>query len=100
MTNDPPERSPRRPAAANTADRTSRPRSTRYEEWMLDEAVEETFPASDPPATSYPGSSLWEMAQQDRAHRARLLAGLSIGALLVVAGLLVMDRGPRDRAGV
>lgn len=29
-----------------------------HEEWMLDEAVEESFPASDPPEPAQPGSSL------------------------------------------
>jgi hypothetical protein len=29
-----------------------------HEEWVLDEAVEESFPASDPPATSNPNSTL------------------------------------------
>jgi hypothetical protein len=29
-----------------------------HEEWLLDEAVDETFPASDPPAPAHPGSTL------------------------------------------
>ena len=29
-----------------------------HEEWLLDEAVEESFPASDPPATTQPSSTL------------------------------------------
>lgn len=29
-----------------------------HEEWLLDEAAEETFPASDASATSQPGSTL------------------------------------------
>ena len=43
-------RSPRAPAP---------PVGTReHEEWMLDEAVEESFPASDPPEPAQPGSAL------------------------------------------
>jgi hypothetical protein len=34
------------------------PGTPEHEEWMLDEAVEETFPASDPPATIQPSSTL------------------------------------------
>ena len=35
------------------------PKGTReHEEWMLDEAVEESFPASDPPEPAQPGSTL------------------------------------------
>ena len=29
-----------------------------YDEWVLDEALEETFPASDPTLATRPGSSL------------------------------------------
>jgi hypothetical protein len=29
-----------------------------HEEWLLDLSVEHTFPASDPPSTSYPGGTL------------------------------------------
>jgi hypothetical protein len=29
-----------------------------HEEWLLDEAVNDTFPASDPPAAMHPGNTL------------------------------------------
>jgi hypothetical protein len=29
-----------------------------HEEWLMDEAVDDTFPASDPPAQMQPGSTL------------------------------------------
>ena len=29
-----------------------------HEEWLMDEAVDDTFPASDPPAQMHPGSTL------------------------------------------
>jgi hypothetical protein len=34
------------------------PGTPEHEEWLLDEAVEETFPASDPPAPAHPSSTL------------------------------------------
>jgi hypothetical protein len=34
------------------------PRAPDHDEWLLDEAIEETFPASDPPTPVRPGSSL------------------------------------------
>ena len=29
-----------------------------HEEWLMDEAVDDTFPASDPPAIMHPGNTL------------------------------------------
>jgi hypothetical protein len=34
------------------------PGTPEHEEWLLDEAVEESFPASDPPAIVHPSSTL------------------------------------------
>ena len=34
------------------------PGTPEHEEWLLDESVEETFPASDPPAPVQPSSTL------------------------------------------
>ena len=31
--------------------------AAKHEEWVVDEAVDESFPASDPPSTSAPGGS-------------------------------------------
>lgn len=91
----------RKALAPNLVERRRRaPRfaRNRYEELMLDEAIDETFPASDPPASSYPGSSLYEMAQDDRARHRHLVKALSVGALLVVAGLL-FGRARRNDTG-
>jgi hypothetical protein len=42
--------------------RTKRPApptgTPEHEEWLLDEAVDDTFPASDPPAAMHPGNTL------------------------------------------
>ena len=35
-------------------------RTVGHEEWMIDESVEQTFPASDPTTTSQPGSIVWQ----------------------------------------
>ena len=39
-----------------------------HEEWLMDEAVDDTFPASDPPAQMQPGSTLGvnKMSEQGR----------------------------------
>jgi hypothetical protein len=34
------------------------PGTPEHEEWLMDEAVDDTFPASDPPATVQPSSTL------------------------------------------
>jgi hypothetical protein len=36
----------------------SAPGQPNHDEWLLDESVEETFPASDPAAPAQPGSTL------------------------------------------
>ena len=35
-----------------------KPADPKHEEWLLDEGVDESFPASDPPAISHPSSTL------------------------------------------
>ena len=49
------------------------PKGTRdHEEWMLDEAVEESFPASDPPEPAQPGSSLAAERLEEEGRKTRL----------------------------
>jgi hypothetical protein len=35
---------------------TGRPTRFRHDEWLIDEAIRDSFPASDPASTSQPGS--------------------------------------------
>ncbi|HXN15303.1 MAG TPA: hypothetical protein VN878_02930 [Usitatibacter sp.] len=44
--------------AAAPAPRASAPADAKHDEWLLDEAVAESFPASDPSAVTQPDSSL------------------------------------------
>ncbi len=66
------------------------------DEWLIDESLEETFPASDPPSTTFPGSLLgMRYAVQPRSARHNsslqpwLIAAMVGGAF---AGLLLMRR--------
>jgi hypothetical protein len=53
--------------------RPAPPKGTReHEEWMLDEAVEESFPASDPPEPVQPGSSLAAERLEEEGRKTRL----------------------------
>ena len=47
---------------SNERDRRAHARreSERYEEWLLDESIKMSFPASDPASTSQPGSVVYE----------------------------------------
>ena len=69
----------------------------RHEEWLLDEAIDDTFPASDAVALGQPGSSVnlryAALERHTRRHRSRvantrigwlLLGGLAAGAWLLV----------------
>lgn len=46
------------------------PGQPNHDEWLLDESVEETFPASDPVAPARPGSTLAKRYQTARKARA------------------------------
>ena len=62
-----------------------------HEEWLLDEAIKETFPASDPVSPYWPGSVTLSHARDRTARRARrALPRFDTGAWLVVAGALLL----------
>ena len=48
-----------KPAAARDATKVppEPTRDAKHDEWVVDEAIDESFPASDPPSTSSPGGS-------------------------------------------
>jgi hypothetical protein len=48
----------RKEAAAKRGAAPDKPGQPNHDEWLLDESVEESFPASDPAAPARPGSSL------------------------------------------
>ena len=49
----------------------ARPDSPDHDEWLMDEAIKETFPASDPPSPSLPGSSIAVRHQEEEQERRR-----------------------------
>jgi hypothetical protein len=59
------------------------------EEWLLDDAIDDTFPASDPVSPGQPGSivNLRYAALERRAARARKAAALAPLVLLVGVGV-------------
>jgi hypothetical protein len=69
------------------------PRAPGHDEWLLDEAIEETFPASDPPAPVRPGSSVSERyafsAAAQKARRRVLTRRASAGAIVLASSLLI-----------
>jgi hypothetical protein len=75
----------------------------RHEEWLLDDAIDDTFPASDPVATGQPGSIVnMRYAEQDstrrgRARRARALARWWVPDSVGASALLLVRQARRDR---
>jgi hypothetical protein len=75
----------------------------RHEEWLLDDAIDDTFPASDPVATGQPGSIVnMRYAEQDstrrgRARRASALARWWVPVSVVACALLLVRQARRDR---
>ena len=45
------------------------PGTPEHEEWLMDEAVDDTFPASDPPAQMQPGSTLAVNKMNDEGRK-------------------------------
>ncbi len=55
----------RNPPKENTP-RAANPGEPNHDEWLLDESVEESFPASDPATPARPGSTLAKRYQTNR----------------------------------
>ena len=74
------------------------------EEWLLDDAIDDTFPASDPVSHNQPGSILNARyaARECRARRKRRLADRTAWWLLIgsAVGVLWLARRGRRRASV
>ena len=60
--------------------------SPAHDEWVMDEALEETFPASDPPYPMRPGSTI---ARRNASRSRRPAYGADAGMLALGAVLLV-----------
>jgi hypothetical protein len=45
------------------------PGTPEHEEWLMDESVDDTFPASDPPAQMQPGSTLAVNKMNDEGRK-------------------------------
>ena len=75
----------------------------RHEEWLLDEAIDDTFPASDPVSCGQPGSivNLRYAALEGRTRGQHSAAPkttgwwLLLGSLAACALLLILHRGKR-----
>ena len=53
-------------AKAKTDGAPAKPGQPGHDEWLLDESIEESFPASDPVTPSRPGSTLGKRYQTTR----------------------------------
>jgi hypothetical protein len=77
---------------ADTDSPAANPGAVGHDEWLLDEAIEETFPASDPPAPVRPGSSIsMRYAYADASRKARRRVRVrraSAGAIVLASSLL------------
>jgi len=81
----------------------ARPGAAGHDEWLIDESVEETFPASDPTTPTQPGSLASERYSQSPVpHDTRvarvnagvlLSAALSAAAIGFIAGVVLGRRG-------
>ena len=82
----------------------AQPGTPGHDEWMIDEAIEETFPASDTPTPLRPGSLASERYGKAAARRNRRLTAIrvltwcaAIGAVIAaVRALRGSHERPRD----
>ncbi|MGZ5232681.1 MAG: hypothetical protein ACXWC0_15610 [Burkholderiales bacterium] len=76
------------------------PVSPEHDEWAMDEALQETFPASDPPLPMRPGSSMsirYARRAAERTRRLRIRHGWQWAAL-AAAVVLVCASARRIRS--
>jgi hypothetical protein len=74
----------------------------RHEEWLLDDAIDDTFPASDPVAIGQPGSIVnmryasREGVRRGRPHTAGALSAWWLPISVVACALLLLRHRRRD----
>jgi hypothetical protein len=83
---DTPTRRERGIADANVDAPAAKPGSPAHDEWVMDEALEETFPASDPPYPMRPGSTI---ARRNASRSRRVAYGADAGTIALGAVFLV-----------
>ena len=75
----------------------------RHEEWLLDDAIDDTFPASDPVAIGQPGSivnmryAAQEGPRRDRASDSSALGRWWLPVAVAACALLLVRQARRDR---
>jgi hypothetical protein len=63
-------------------------RADEHEERMIDESVDQSFPASDPPTSSQPGNIVWKRyAAKEARRRSRATTMRWLGLAIVAAGV-------------
>ena len=78
--------------------------SEQHEEWLLDEAIDDTFPASDPVALGQPGSivnvrySALERGASRKRRAPPAIAGWLLLGSLVACVLLLVGHSRRHRS--
>ena len=67
--------------------------STRHEEWLMDEAIRGSFPASDPASSSEPGSIVNQRYAEDAAGRPRSSGPVVVAALMAMTVAFTLPGG-------
>jgi len=67
--------------------------STRHEEWLMDEALRGSFPASDPASSSEPGSIVNQRYAEAAAGRPRTSVSVAAAALTAMTVALALPGG-------
>lgn len=67
--------------------------STRHEEWLMDEAIRGSFPASDPASSSEPGSIVNQRYAEAAAGRPRSSVAVVVAALMAMTVAFTLPGG-------